>query len=172
MRVFSCFIDAYKPNKRRTIKESVTVLNNNYVNQKDETFSTEFVKSIPLEKYQELRKSNARSKKSAEAVTTGLENSICIAIVKDSNNNIVGMARLVGDGGLFCAIVNVCVLPNHHNKGLPKMLMKKMMEYISDNIPKTCFVGLVASNKFENFYKEFGFTSEKTFNRVGMFYKV
>jgi len=170
MRVFNCF-NVYKANKRPAIKES-TVLNNNNTKKDDETFTTEFVGSIQPEKYQELRKSNGRSKKSTEAVTAGLENSICIVVVKDSSHNIVGMARLVGDGGIFCAIVNVCVLRTHQNKGLRKKLMERMMEYIAKNIPKTCFIGLVASNKFENFYKQFGFTNEKTFNRVGMSYKV
>jgi len=159
MRVFSCF-NVYKANKRPAIKES-TVLNNNNTKKDDETFTTEFVGSIQPEKYQELRKSNGRSKKSTEAVTAGLENSICIVVVKDSSHNIVGMARLV-----------VCVLRTHQNKGLRKKLMERMMEYIAKNIPKTCFIGLVASNKFENFYKQFGFTNEKTFNRVGMSYKV
>ena len=135
-------------------------------------YLAQIVQTIPIEVYNELRSSAGRSKKSQEAVSIGLNNSICnIIITEKVTQKIVGMARLVGDGGTFCAIVNICVLAPHKNKGVEQLLMKEMMEYINNNIPKTCFVVLIASPELKSFYEKFGFTSDTIQNKTGMFFK-
>eukprot|EP00111_Clytia_hemisphaerica_P004101 TCONS_00011724-protein len=140
--------------------------------QEETELYVELADTIPVEIFHNLRFHSNRPKKSDFAVEVGLRNSLCNVVVKEKRNeNIVGMARLVGDGGIFCAIVGVRVLPVYEkNKKVETMLMKKMMEYIEHNIPKTCFITVVVSKKKSVFYKKFGFMENSTLNRIGMFY--
>ena len=75
-------------------------------------FYTEQVDVIPADIYQELNRASGRCKKSQEATNIGLSNSLCSILVKEKGNQkTVGMVRLVGNGGTFCAVVGLCVLP-------------------------------------------------------------
>ncbi|MBL1410020.1 GNAT family N-acetyltransferase [Sphingobacterium sp. C459-1T] len=46
-----------------------------------------------------------------------------IVLDLDNKEEVVGMGRLVGDGGCHCQIVDVCVLPEHEKKDLGKLIM-------------------------------------------------
>ena len=173
-------------------------------------FYTEQVESIPTDIYNELSRQSGRCKKTEEATSIGLNNSLCSIVVKEKESNrVVGMVRLVGDGGTFCAIVGLCVLNIFHNNSdyengnnndddnnnfnkdsnsnnnktnnddntnkkkfiLERMLLKKLDEFIDANIPKSCYVTIIASKRSRALYETFGFVRQKMVNRFGMFLK-
>ena len=111
---------------------------------------------IPLETYQKLRIDCGLSSKTNEAGRIGLKNSIYSMMI-EFENEIIGMGRIVGDGGCFCQIVDICVLPKHQGHGLGKLIMKKLSDFIVENLPDSCYVSLIADGNASFLYEKFGF---------------
>jgi ribosomal protein S18 acetylase RimI-like enzyme len=43
----------------------------------------------------------------------------------------VGMGRVIGDGGTAFQIVDIAVLPGHPGKGLGKLIMREISDYLA-----------------------------------------
>ena len=70
---------------------------------------------------------------------------------------IVGMARLIGDGGLVYYIQDVIVKPEYQRQGIGAQLMAKIMAYIRVNAWPNTIVGLMSAKGKEAFYEKYGF---------------
>ncbi|MEI2274156.1 GNAT family N-acetyltransferase [Sphingobacterium sp. ML3W] len=114
---------------------------------------------IDYKRYQFLRQQSGLSPKTDEAARLGMENSLCcVAILDgDNDNEIVGMGRIVGDGACHCQVVDICVLPEHQKKGLGKLIMQKLDEYMDSNLPDSCYVSLIADGSAFQLYAQYGF---------------
>ncbi len=114
---------------------------------------------IPAERYQYLRIKCGLSEKSDGAVAIGLKNSLCsVAIIHTGQSNeIIGMGRIVGDAGCHCLVVDICVLPDYQGKGLVKLIMQKLDEFIVEHLPPSCYVSLIADGKSHELYAQYGF---------------
>jgi len=80
----------------------------------------------------------------------------CVCAVVD--RTVIGMARIIGDGGLAYYIQDVIVIPEYQRKGIGTQLMNKIMEYIRTNAYNNSVVGLMAAKGKELFYTRYGFT--------------
>lgn len=69
----------------------------------------------------------------------------------------IGMARVIGDGGLFFQIVDVAVHPAHQGHGLGFRMMQEIEEWLVANVPESGRVGLVADGKAQSLYEKFAF---------------
>ena len=78
------------------------------------------VSAVPgLAEYQRLRAAGGLSAFSEEAAGLALKNSwFAVSLMHD--DRIIGMGRIVGDGGCFFQIVDIVVEPAHQGKGLGK----------------------------------------------------
>lgn len=114
---------------------------------------------IDYKRYQFLREHSGLSPKTEEAARLGMENSLCcVAILdEDNDNEVVGMGRIVGDGACHCQVVDICVLPEHQKKGLGKLIMQKLDEYMNSNLPDSCYVSLIADGVAFQLYAQYGF---------------
>lgn len=82
---------------------------------------------------------------------------------------IVGSARIVGDGGLCFYIQDVMVHPQFQKQGIGTGLLVKVMEYLKINAPYNSYIGLMAAKDLEHFYQKFGFqTRSNEFMGSGM----
>jgi GNAT superfamily N-acetyltransferase len=81
---------------------------------------------------------------------------------------VVGCARVVGDGGLYFYIQDVIVLPRFQGRGLGRRLMAPILGYLDEHAPPGSFVGLMAAQGVSGFYGQFGF-SVRPPGRPGMF---
>jgi ribosomal protein S18 acetylase RimI-like enzyme len=70
----------------------------------------------------------------------------------------VGMARIVGDGGIIFYIQDVIVHPDYQRQGIGTKLMDRIMDRIREKAVQNTVVGLMASKGREPFYKRYGFT--------------
>lgn len=75
------------------------------------------------------------------------------------NDNTIGMARVITDGGCVAYIVDVIVLPEYQRQGIGKAMLTMIMTYLWDNMEQgdIFYVGLMAAKGKEAFYKQFGF---------------
>ncbi len=92
-----------------------------------------------------------------DAVEKGLPNSLFAVCVETEAKEVVGIGRVIGDGGLFFEIVDIAVMKAHHKKGLGKMIMDAVMKYIHANAPSGAFVSLIADKRVAEFYERYGF---------------
>ena len=71
----------------------------------------------------------------------------------------VGMARLIGDGGMSFYIKDFAVVPSCQGKGAGKILMAALEHYVQESKPLDCAVSLelISSREAVTFYKKYGF---------------
>lgn len=125
---------------------------------------------IPVDIYMEMRVVCGLSAKTLEACRIGLKNSIYSVVVK-MDEKIIGMGRIVGDGGCFCQIVDICVLPEYQKRGVGKMIMRNLTEFIYRELPPSCYVSLIADGDASLLYEKYGFKDTLPDSK-GMFLKV
>jgi GNAT superfamily N-acetyltransferase len=107
------------------------------------------------ETYQHLRLQSGLSPKTDEAVALALPNTLFSVVILYAGHPI-GMGRVVGDGGSFCQVVDICVLPEHQGKGIGKLIMQEIRQYLI-TLPSSCYVSLLADGKADSLYAQFGF---------------
>ena len=106
--------------------------------------------------YRRLRESAGLRPKSAAAAERGLPNTL-FGVSVMHGAAVVGMGRVIGDGGCFFEIVDIAVLPEHQRRGLGKKIMARLMEWIRINAPATALVSLLADANAGTLYEQFGF---------------
>ncbi|MEJ5056540.1 GNAT family N-acetyltransferase [Sphingobacterium sp. MYb382] len=114
---------------------------------------------VAPEVYIKLRTESGLSPKTMEAAKIGLANSLCCVAIIDTENDgeAIGMGRIVGDGACHCQVVDICVLPAHQKKGLGKLIMTKLKEFIDESLPSSCYISLIADGEAYKLYAAYGF---------------
>ncbi|KAK7464410.1 hypothetical protein VKT23_006577 [Stygiomarasmius scandens] len=138
----------------------------------------------PLKTYLFLRKVNGLSPKSEVQGTGALSGSwafctvVYIPPVSASNDSrggsesafpepeIVGMARLIGDGGWYFCVSDMAVLPLHRRKGLGEAMLRRLLAKIKKEAPGA-LVTLSADEPGRPLYKKIGFV-ESAPRSIGM----
>ncbi|SNY91058.1 Acetyltransferase (GNAT) domain-containing protein [Cohaesibacter sp. ES.047] len=124
----------------------------------------------PLEDFLRLRRITGLTVYSQEAARKGLEGTIVAALVL-KGETVVGMGRLVGDGGCVFIIADVAVDPAHQGKGLGKRIMAELMDYVNTELGSKAYVSLVADLPADKLYASFGFEPVAPAS-IGMAYRV
>ncbi|AXF56436.1 GNAT family N-acetyltransferase [Salicibibacter kimchii] len=110
----------------------------------------------PME-YNDLRLEGGISGKSQEASTVGLKNSLFAVCIYDQKT-LIGMGRVIGDGGAFFQVVDIVVKPSYQGQGLAKLIMKKLMNFLDENTYPGSYVSLIADGSANKLYEQFGFS--------------
>lgn len=121
--------------------------------------------------YIEIRLRAGLSRKSEEAATVGLKNSI-FGVVVYFNNVPIGIGRIIGDGGCFFEITDMAVLPEHQHKGVGTLIMNALVTWLMENAPVTAYVSLMADHGTPEFYAKFGFTKAELPKSSGMYMRI
>jgi GNAT superfamily N-acetyltransferase len=109
-----------------------------------------------VREYNAVRLAAGLTVKDELAAQRGLRNTlfgICIL----HNEAVVGIGRVIGDGGLFYDIVDVAVVAEHQRRGVGKMIMDGLMSYIEVNARPSSLVCLMANKGIAPFYEKYGF---------------
>jgi GNAT superfamily N-acetyltransferase len=80
----------------------------------------------------------------------------CVCALK--GEEMVGMARVIGDAGLVYYVQDVIVIPNHQRRGIGTEMMDKVMAYVGAHASHNSIVGLMSAKGKEPFYQRYGFT--------------
>lgn len=124
-----------------------------------------------VDEYLALRKVCGLSDRGKDASKIGLSNSISSVIIRRSaDQKLVGMGRLIGDGGTAYQIVDIAVHPSEQGKGLAKNIMQLLMTHIENEVDPQAYVNLIADCPADNLYKQFGFV-ETAPESLGMYLK-
>jgi GNAT superfamily N-acetyltransferase len=111
--------------------------------------------------YNHLRESVGWGTYEPAVIQTALPNSLyCVGAVL--NGQVIGMARVVGDGGLVYYIQDVIVLPEYQRQGIGTLLMNAVLTYLRNHVSPNSVVGLMAAKGKELFYGKYGFYARPT----------
>lgn len=108
------------------------------------------------DEFRTLRVRAGLSPKTAEAADLGLPGTLFAVCVR-AGDQLVGMGRIVGDGGLNYEVVDIAVDPDHQRKGIGYGVMERLMAWVHDNAPETAYVSLIADDHAPALYAKFGF---------------
>ena len=101
--------------------------------------------------YRRLRVAAGLSPKSA-----GLPNTL-FAVQIRKEGEVVGMGRVVGDGGLFYQVVDIAVEPAHQGQGLGKAIVERIVDHLRQTAPVGAYVSLIADGEAWRLYAQYGF---------------
>ncbi|MED1202310.1 GNAT family N-acetyltransferase [Heyndrickxia acidicola] len=127
-----------------------------------------FIPPAP-EEYNQLRVKAGLSPKDLAASALGLRNSIFTITIREKTA-LIGMGRIIGDGGCFFQIVDIAVSPDYQGMGIGKLIMKEITNYLDKHAPKHAYVSLIADLPADQLYKKFGFDYTSPVS-VGMYKK-
>ncbi|MGM0840192.1 MAG: GNAT family N-acetyltransferase [Bacillota bacterium] len=108
------------------------------------------------EEYVGICKSVGWGNMNFEFAAEAIENSV-FATVLTLGDEVVGMARIVGDGKMYFYFQDIAVMPAHQKKGLGKKLMDRLFLYLKDHAPTPAFVGLFSTEAGRRMYETYGF---------------
>ena len=93
-----------------------------------------------------------------EQVKAALQNTLATFTCYDGDRP-VGMARVIGDGGMSFYIKDFAVVPSSQGKGVGKCLLTALEQYVKECKPLEWAVSLelISSKDAVDFYERFGF---------------
>ncbi|MGH1330585.1 MAG: GNAT family N-acetyltransferase [Paracoccaceae bacterium] len=94
-----------------------------------------------------------RSEAAAEAGLPGTLHGV-LALVE---GRVIGMGRIIGDGGLVYHICDMAVEPDFQGRGIGRAIMAGLMAHLREIIPAEAYVNLLADGPARFLYGEFGF---------------
>ncbi|WP_319496613.1 GNAT family N-acetyltransferase [uncultured Cohaesibacter sp.] len=124
----------------------------------------------PLADFLRLREITGLTVYSEEAAQAGLKGTVAAATIYHGDH-VVGIGRLVGDGGCVFVICDIAVDPAHQGNGLGKAIMTSLMDYVNRNLKSKAYVSIIADIPANRLYEQFGF-EETAPDSIGMAYRV
>lgn len=130
------------------------------------------------ERFVELRDAAGMSTRTIEAAREGVPNSYYVVTAVafdevdggDTDGTVVGMGRVVGDGGTVFQLTDIVVHPDHQGRGLGTEITDALVTHLRETAPESAYVNLLAD--VEGFYERWGFEytapdSQGMFVRLG-----
>lgn len=122
-----------------------------------QNYNYEVIEGIPpVDAMLTLRKLAGWRDIDKKSMEKGLANSL-YGVVAVLDKEIIGAARVVGDGSTCFYIQDVIVKPEYQKLGIGAVMMTKVMDFISENAYPGTIVGLMSAKGKEGFYEKFGF---------------
>lgn len=108
------------------------------------------------DEYCALRVAAGLSPRTLIAARLGLPGTLHAVCVRDGDT-LIGMGRIVGDGGCNFEIVDVAVHPDYQRRGYGFRIMETLMHYLYEHAPESACVSLIADHGAPALYEKFGF---------------
>ena len=117
----------------------------------------ELVERFPdVDDYCRLRREAGMSPRTPDAARRGLPNTVHgVGLLHDGV--VVGMGRIIGDGGCFFTVVDIAVAPAYQGCGLGRRIMQALDAWLRDNAPESAVVSLVSDGNARHLYAKYGF---------------
>ena len=131
----------------------------------------ELIERFPgADDYCRLRADAGMAPRTLDAAQRGLPNTLYgVSLLLEGK--VVGMGRVIGDGGCFFVVVDIAVAPALQGQGLGKRIMAALDDWLRANAPPSAVVSLAADGDAKHLYAKFGFVETTPFS-VNMEYQV
>jgi ribosomal protein S18 acetylase RimI-like enzyme len=112
----------------------------------------------PPEAAVELRARSGLSPKTLEQCTLAMKGSWCaVHVTHDATGEVVGMGRVIGDGGWYFHIADMATLPEHQRRGIGDAVLTRLVEIVRAAAPPDCYLTLMADPPGRRLYAKHGF---------------
>lgn len=109
--------------------------------------------------YLRLRKESGLTPKTEAQAVAGLPGGWAAChVVHDATGEVVGMGRVLGDGGWYFHVVDLAVMPDHQRRGLGDSILQALLDRIREVAPPGAWVNLLADPPGRALYARHGFT--------------
>ncbi|EHY93334.1 hypothetical protein SSME_05320 [Staphylococcus saprophyticus subsp. saprophyticus KACC 16562] len=116
-----------------------------------------------------MRKVAGLSEKSQKAAEKGISNA-CFNVTIYHGTDLIGMGRVIGDGGTAFQIIDIAVNPEFQGQGYGKTIMSHIMSYVENEAEEGTYVSLMADYPADQFYAQYGFITTEP-HSCGMYIK-
>lgn len=121
-----------------------------------------------VEDYVRLRRESGLTPRTPEQAARALPGSWrACHVAHRADGQVVGMGRLIGDGGWYFHVVDMAVLPGHQRQGIGDAVLTWLLEEIDRAAPPHAFVSLMADPPGRRLYARHGFTEDRD-RSIGM----
>lgn len=110
-----------------------------------------------VEEYRRLRAAVGWRALPEQTMARGLPGSL-FAVCALAEGRVVGTGRIVGDGGVYFYLQDVVVEPAWQGRGVGRLLVGALLDWLREHAPAEAFVGLMAAAGKASFYEPYGFT--------------
>ncbi|MBV7393906.1 GNAT family N-acetyltransferase [Mameliella sediminis] len=114
-------------------------------------------RAASVDEYLGLRAAAGMGAYTPEAARIGLANGLHAVWLRDEAGRLIGMGRLVGDGGCFAQVTDIAVHPDWQRRGLGGRIMTALMDWAAGQLPSGCYISLIADPGAEALYQKHGF---------------
>ena len=127
------------------------------------------INKLTIDEYYKLLDALKWKRPSERLLKKSLENGINVKYIL--NNETVGMARFVTDGGYAGLIMDVIVLPEYQGNGYGSEMINALIKYIKKSIKEDeeIMIQLLSAPGKQSFYSKFGFKVKKEIVEDGMY---
>ena len=113
----------------------------------------------PVADYLRLRQEAGLATKTVEQAAAGVANAWAAChVVEETTGEIVGMGRVIGDGGWYFHVIDMAVLPAHQRRGIGDAVLVALLDRIRADAPPGAWVTLLADPPGRRLYARHGFT--------------
>ena len=108
------------------------------------------------ETFLRLRAAAGMRPRSVKGASKGLGQELFSVVLRlEKSGEIVGMGRIVGDGGTIFVICDMMVIESFQKKGGGTMIMDAIMGYLLEEAQPNSYINLMAD--VDGFYEKWGF---------------
>ena len=127
------------------------------------------INKLTIDEYYKLLDSVNWKRPSERLLKISLKKGINVKYV--FNNDTIGMARFVTDGGYAGLIMDVIVLPEYQGKGFGSQMIQALLDYIKKNLHENeeIMIQLLSAPGKQPFYSKFGFKVKQEVVEDGMY---
>lgn len=125
---------------------------------------------LSADSYQAIRATTNWGMFDTEAIEKALEKDLFSVCVYHLDRPI-GMGRIIGDGQVYFYLQDVVVIPEYQRKGVGKMIMDCLEDYLASASHNHSFIGLMAAKNLQGFYEKYGYQLRSE-DSPGMFKRI
>jgi ribosomal protein S18 acetylase RimI-like enzyme len=116
----------------------------------------------PVPDYLRLRAEAGLTPRTEEQARLAIPGSWAACHVRhEPSGEVVGMGRVIGDGGWYFHVVDMAVLPAHQRRGIGDHVLGHLLDRIREAAPPDAFVSLMADPPGRRLYARHGFTEDR-----------
>ena len=112
----------------------------------------------PLVDYLHLRRAAGLTPATEDQAVAGLHGAWAACHVVHESGAVVGMGRVLGDGGWYFHVIDMAVLPEHQRRGIGDAVLTALIGDVRDRAPAGAWVNLLADAPGRRLYERHGFT--------------
>ncbi|WP_168928863.1 GNAT family N-acetyltransferase [Paenibacillus dokdonensis] len=116
------------------------------------------VNEVPdLKEYVDLRLAAGMEAADEEALKNGLMHSLCTVSARGDQDELLGMGRIIGDGGVYYQIVDLIVSPVQDEQSLQEAILYQLLDYLETHASKDAQLMVVSDVAGIKLYQKHGF---------------